>query len=161
MRGDAILLLIKHGWTEISRDSQKITLLRPGENTSKYSGYYTLSGEWEKRLRVFSTSTEFDIQKAYSPFAIYAILEKDGDFHEAAKALAELGFGDNQTYQNKGEILESISRPLSINIFWEIVYVTKSNRNVLKIDNVRLLSFLESKVFLDIILIKLQFIFVL
>jgi hypothetical protein len=48
----------------------------------------------EKRLfYVFSTSTEFDSEKAYTPFAIYAVLRCAGDFSLATRELRAAGYG--------------------------------------------------------------------
>jgi P4 family phage/plasmid primase-like protien len=44
-------------------------------------------------LYVFSTSTGFDTEKAYSKFAAYTTLHHNGDYAAAAKALREAGFG--------------------------------------------------------------------
>jgi len=65
--------------------------------------YYTKAGSdsknkanWsdEKRLfYVFSTSTEFDSEKAYSPFGIYAVLKCAGDFSQATRELRAAGYG--------------------------------------------------------------------
>jgi len=65
--------------------------------------YYTKAGSdsknkanWsdEKRLfYVFSTSTEFESEKAYTPFAIYAVLKCSGDFSQATRELRALGYG--------------------------------------------------------------------
>lgn len=89
-RGNCIELLIGHGWQKVSEDNSKINLKRPGDSTSRHSAYYYKDKKW---FIVFSTSTEFEVQKAYNPVAVYAMLECDFDFKLAAKKLLELGYG--------------------------------------------------------------------
>ncbi len=45
------------------------------------------------RLYVFSSSTEFEPEKAYSKFGAYALLEHGGDHSAAARALRAAGYG--------------------------------------------------------------------
>jgi hypothetical protein len=88
-RGDVRALLIKAGWT----------LARPGENE-----FWRRPGKdrgWSSTLRdrvfyVFSSNAApFEPNRAYSPFAVYALLEHQGDFAQAASALRAEGFGDD------------------------------------------------------------------
>ncbi|MCI0614560.1 hypothetical protein L0244_16355, partial [bacterium] len=45
-------------------------------------------------LRVFSTEAHpFETEKAYTKFQAFTLLNFDGDFHAAAKILAEKGYG--------------------------------------------------------------------
>ena len=44
-------------------------------------------------LYIFTTSTEFEADRGYGKFAAYAILNHNGDFGAAAKALAARGYG--------------------------------------------------------------------
>lgn len=89
-RGDWKRLLESHGWKHVATRKNKIHFLRPGDSTSRWSGDFHV----EKNVfSVFSTSTVFEPQKGYSPFAMYAQLVCKGDFSEAAKALSEEGYG--------------------------------------------------------------------
>jgi hypothetical protein len=47
-------------------------------------------------LYVFSTSTNFEAGRGYGKFSAYAVLNHEGDFAAAARALAEEGYGDAQ-----------------------------------------------------------------
>ncbi len=47
-------------------------------------------------LYVFSTSTVFESGRGYNIFAAYTVLEHDGDFKAATKALAAQGFGSKK-----------------------------------------------------------------
>lgn len=90
-RGDVIGLLEKHGWSFVKNKGNKSLMLRPGQSEAAHSGNYDHSRKW---FSVFTTSTEFDPQKAYLPYAVYAILECKGDFKEATKKLYEEGYGE-------------------------------------------------------------------
>jgi len=90
-RGDVRAVLAKHGWT----------LVRAGENE-----YWRRPGKtagWSATLkdRVFyvfsSNAAPFEPNKAYSPFAVYAHLEHNGDFAAAARALRAEGYGGDES----------------------------------------------------------------
>ncbi|MDA0348458.1 MAG: DUF3987 domain-containing protein [Verrucomicrobia bacterium] len=72
-------LLEKHGWTKLSEKYWR----RPGKDKGVSASYNHIPG----RFCCFSTSTVFEAEKVYKPFAVYAILEHDGDFSAAASAL--------------------------------------------------------------------------
>ena len=82
-----LALLLRHGWTAVRRDGDVVYLRRPGKAGPGISASlgYIAPGV----LRVFSTSTPFGTEKAYSPFGVYAVLEHSGDFAAAARALAD------------------------------------------------------------------------
>lgn len=86
---DLPALLRKHGWTQLGNSKH---WRRPGKNEG-------VSATWDAmehcpgRLWVFSTSTEFEPEKAYTPFQCYAILEHGSDFKQAAKVLYQQGYG--------------------------------------------------------------------
>lgn len=92
-RAEVVELLEKHGWKTINRKANKVNLLRPGSTTAATSGNYDEARNW---FSVFSTSTEFQSETAYLPYAVFAILECKGDFPEASKRLYDLGFGDRE-----------------------------------------------------------------
>lgn len=89
-RGDVRALLERHGWTLFERDGDCERWTRPGRekpgtSASLFNG---------KVFYCFSTNAEpLEADKAYSPFALYAALEHDGDVDAAAQALAEAGYG--------------------------------------------------------------------
>lgn len=92
-RGDVVQLLLNHGWTFAGQKGNKTHLLRAGASSS------ATSGNWDsalKRFSVFTTSTVFEPNKAYLPYAVYAIMEHNGDYQEARKSLYEKGFGDRE-----------------------------------------------------------------
>lgn len=90
-RGDVVNLLGNHGWKVVGKRGNKVILLRPGQTSSQSSGNYDYAKKW---FSVFSTSTEFDPQHAYQPYAVFAYLECNKNFSEASKKLYEMGYGD-------------------------------------------------------------------
>jgi len=92
-RGDVVGLLQSYGWKIVSQKGSKTIFLRPGQTTSQSSGNYDHEKKW---FSVFTTSTEFEPQHAYLPYAVYAILECNKDFSAASKKLYESGYGDRE-----------------------------------------------------------------
>lgn len=90
-RGDVVSLLESHGWKVVGRKGTKTMLLRPGQTTSQTSGNFDSSNNW---FSVFTTSSEFEPEKAYLPYSVFAMLECNGNFSEAAKKLYDMGYGD-------------------------------------------------------------------
>ena len=90
---DVVALLEKYGWTWIERKGERDYLKRPGKSDSHISADYH---QGLGLFKVFSTSTEFETGKGYKPFAIYATLEHNGNFSNAARQLAADGFGEQK-----------------------------------------------------------------
>ena len=86
-RGDLPALLQHHGWSLV-RDGANQHWCRPGKTGSTSA---TLK---DGALYVFSSNAHpFDSNRAYSPFAAYALLEHNGDFQAAATTLRSSGYG--------------------------------------------------------------------
>ena len=92
-RGDVVGLLQNNGWKVVAQKGSKTVFLRPGQTTSQSSGNYDHDKKW---FSVFTTSTEFEPQHAYLPYAVYAILECNKDFSAASKKLYESGYGERE-----------------------------------------------------------------
>ena len=90
-RGDVVGLLESKGWRVVNRQGQRINLLRSGSTDSKTSGNYHTG---LKVLRVFSSSTEFNPDKGYSPSQVFSLLECNGDNKLTYRRLLELGYGE-------------------------------------------------------------------
>lgn len=97
-RGDVISLLEQNGWKVVGNRGQKTLFLRPGQTSSQSSGNYDHSRKW---FSVFTTSTEFEPQHAYLPYAVYAVLECNNDFSEASRKLYDLGYGDRKEIERE------------------------------------------------------------
>jgi replicative DNA helicase len=96
-RGDIIALLESKGWRVVNQRGQRINLLRPGSTDSKTSGNFHTG---LKVLRVFSSSTDFNPDKAYSSSQAFTLLECSGDNKLAYERLLELGYGEPYKGEN-------------------------------------------------------------
>lgn len=99
-RGDVVGLLEQHGWKVIKETDEKVVFRRPGKDIGT-SGDYLKSKQW---FSVFTTSSLFDPNKAYLPYAVFAVLECNKDFKEAARKLLDQGYGERREYY--GEKIE-------------------------------------------------------
>lgn len=90
-RGDIVGLLQNHGWKVVSHKGKKTHFLRPGQTTAQTSGNYDHDLKW---FSVFTTSSEFNPEHGYRPYAVFATLECNKDFSEAAKKLLDMGYGE-------------------------------------------------------------------
>lgn len=98
-RGDAVALLERHGWQFHSEKGGKTFFTRPGKSTRDgISGDYWHEKKW---FAVFTTSSQFDPNKAYSPAALFTILECNNDWKEAARRLIADGFGKKRVFIDK------------------------------------------------------------
>jgi len=85
-----IPLLVSHDWTEVERNGDRIKVKRPGESTAHSSGDFHIG---KNLLKVFSSSTDFEPEKGYSPSSVFCILECGGDWKLAYRKLLEQGYG--------------------------------------------------------------------
>jgi putative DNA primase/helicase len=91
-RGDWGDILHPHGWEAVYEQSGEIYWRRPGKSegisaTTNYAG--------TDLLYVFSTNTSLPAPRAYTKFAVYSLLDHNGDFRAAADTLSRLGYGTN------------------------------------------------------------------
>jgi hypothetical protein len=89
-RGDLHSLLLSHGWKVCGKDGNNIQLTRPGKTTG-------LSATWNgEHFYVFTSSCpQFEPDKGYRPFDVYARLEHNGDHSAAARFLGSNGYGSS------------------------------------------------------------------
>ena len=87
----ALDLLTADGWTEVFKRGERVFLKRPGDSKAAYSGNYHTGKEL---FICWSSSTQFEPEKAHTAFGVYAVLNHSGDFSAAAKALYAEGYGD-------------------------------------------------------------------
>ena len=86
----ALDILLQNQWTIVGESSKYIYLLRPGNTDSKTSGViFKDSGLFWP----FSTSTAFQAEQPYDSFQCYAVINHNGDFHEASREISRLGYG--------------------------------------------------------------------
>jgi hypothetical protein len=138
-KADGVSLLLRHGWTIVSEDKERIYLRRAGNTTAKTSGNY----HKEKKLfYVWTTSTQFYPEKAYSPAAIYATLEHNGDFSEAAKKLIKDGYGTRKTPES---VKRALQTPFEKDFkFWD-VEETKKGGTKINVSLTKLVDFIHVK----------------
>jgi hypothetical protein len=87
--GDVAAILEKHGWTRVRETGNYQQYRRPGKTRGQSASL--IDG---KILKIFTTSVyPFEAEKAYSPFAVYTLLEHDGDYAAAARELYKQGYG--------------------------------------------------------------------
>ena len=117
---NTLKLLVAHGWEEDSDHGGVIRLTRPGKATkegiSATLGYY----DNPPMFKVFSTSVaDFDIDRGYTPFQVYAILEHGGDWSDAAKALIGDGYGDSseRVWTHSDEPGEAVPLPDHLRLY--------------------------------------------
>jgi putative DNA primase/helicase len=84
-------ILRPHGWTLVFNRGQVSYWRRPGKDR----GVSATTGHAadRDRLYVFSSSTEFEQEHPYTKFGAYVLLEHDGDYTAAARALRGAGYG--------------------------------------------------------------------
>lgn len=92
-RGDIEQLLVSHGWEFVNQKGPKTFFLRPGgDSKASHSGNFDRE---RNQFSVFSTSTIFEPETAYQPYAVYTYLECGKNlFKEASRKLYDLGYGD-------------------------------------------------------------------
>jgi hypothetical protein len=93
-RCDFVGLMERNGWKKVKNGGARIFFLRPG-GTSEHSGSYNTE---MGLFSVFSTNTPFQVQKGYSPSAVFTILEHEGNYKKSAVALLEAGYGERKSY---------------------------------------------------------------
>ncbi len=108
---DVVGLLRDHGWQIVKHKGGKTVFLRPGQTTSLSSGNFDHDKRW---FSVFTTSTEFEPQKAYLPYAVFAVLECNKDYSLAAKKLLELGYGDKPEEKKPAESTRVIKSRVNV-----------------------------------------------
>ena len=85
-------ILEPHGWQQHGvEDDGTVHWTRPGkaEGTSATTGHPAHEGD---KFHCFTSSTVFEPDTSYSKFAVYTILEHDGDWSAAAAQLARDGY---------------------------------------------------------------------
>ena len=121
-RGDIVAILEGKGWRVVNQKGQRVNLLRPGSTDSKTSGNFHTG---LRVLRVFSSSTDFNPDKGYSPSSVFSLLECNGDNKIAYRRLLELGYGELlkgekvsptqiKTERIKVEIVNPVNRESSV-----------------------------------------------
>jgi len=91
---DMLNLLQEHGWTVVAERGPKVIFKRPGQTDS------ISSGDYHRELNLFSvftTSTEFEPGKGYSPAAVFNMLVGGGDWKRTHRLLLDAGYGERRS----------------------------------------------------------------
>lgn len=84
--GDALPIMLENGWTVAQSVGESKLLRRPGKKEG-WSASYNRHGR--RGVFVWSSSVpEFEPDRWYSPFQVFALYEHGGDFTAAARAVA-------------------------------------------------------------------------
>lgn len=127
--------LIDRNWSVYREEDTKVLVKRPGDTNQKYSGAIFKDSNI---LHLFTPSTEFENEKGYSPFGVYALLYHDGKPADAMRQLASEGCGKN--IFNEGQFWFKDGKHLKIrytellNWFHSIGYRTY-NRTLVQVIN--------------------------
>jgi hypothetical protein len=87
-------LLQEHGWQVVYEVGPKVVFKRPGNTDAK------TSGDYHRELNLFSvftTSTEFEAGKGYSPAAVFNVLVGGGDWKRTYRLLQDDGYGEKRS----------------------------------------------------------------
>lgn len=93
-RADLPDLLGQHGWSFVYQRGDAQYWSRPGKNKGISA---SLNYRGNGKLYVFTSSTEFDNERAYTPFSAYTVLEHAGNYSNAAKELRRQGYGSQRS----------------------------------------------------------------
>lgn len=108
-------ILMPHGWTVGHKIGGAVGWRRPGKTDPGISATTGRNGTGpEDRLYVFSSSTEFEQEVPYSKFGAFCLLEHNGDFAAATRALSASGYGDQTkpgTDGNNDDVYALVQRP--------------------------------------------------
>ncbi|MGH3099297.1 MAG: phage/plasmid primase, P4 family [Streptosporangiales bacterium] len=100
-RVDWLEILEPHGWRHTRTFGRTRGWCRPGKKGLAVSA--TTGRNDADNLYVFSTSAApFEHETPYSKFAAYALLEYDGDYPAAARALRDQGYGGERPHDDAG-----------------------------------------------------------
>lgn len=89
-KGEILRLLTDNGWSVCKESASNYYLTRP----NKQVGISASVRKSDNIFFCFTSSTQFEPNAAYSPFAVYAFLAHSGDFSEAARVLYQQGYGE-------------------------------------------------------------------
>lgn len=113
-KADETLPILEHaGWTVVSARGDVTYLRRPGKTDGISATYgYVAPGV----LYVFSSNASpFEPNKAYNPFAVFTLLQQNGDYKAAARAIGAL-MDQHKPRINTvtGEIIEPGTKPIYV-----------------------------------------------
>ncbi|KKN79705.1 hypothetical protein LCGC14_0337270 [marine sediment metagenome] len=109
-RGDVLRLLTDHGWSVAKEKGTKKLLKRPGETSNNYGADLDII-DGIYMFHVYTSSTQFQVDKTYSPSQIFTMLECDDDWTIAARKLRKDGYIKTPGKRRDIADVEFIQRP--------------------------------------------------
>lgn len=101
LRGNVREILTGSGWVYAGTGGDNEKWRRPG----KTKGWSATLRKSDSCFYVFSSNAApFDSSQAYSAFAVFTLLECDGDYRSATRKLVEMGFGDKAIVAETGDV---------------------------------------------------------
>lgn len=97
-RADWADILGPLGWTVAKQNGLYREWRRPGKDTPGISA--TTGRDGDDRLYVFSSATDFEVEKPYDKLGAVALLEHGGDISKTAAALKAAGYGSRPAPSN-------------------------------------------------------------
>jgi hypothetical protein len=108
-------LIESAGWQLKFENKDNLFYVRPGKTLTQ--GHGASYCQKKKMFYVFTTSTEFEPNRAYNAFQVYSILNHAGDQKATAKELYGQGYGDRM---NKEKTIKEISVVYKSNTSFDI-----------------------------------------
>jgi len=99
-------ILEPHGWTAVYEADGVTYWRRPHKDVGVSASTNYRSSDL---LYVWSTSTPFENERAYDKFGAFAILEHEGDFSAAHRALALKGFGELYRITSAADLIRRLT----------------------------------------------------
>jgi len=97
---DVRALVEAAGWKQVRENPTFAYYNRPGAKNPR--GIDASVHKSDNYFYPFSTSTQFEAQKGYGPYAFLAVDQFGGDFAECARSLREQGYGEQMTAPVEG-----------------------------------------------------------
>ena len=112
-RGNIRELLEAEGWKySYTTPDGKERWTRPGKKKG-VSGDLKIMEDGAQVFFVFTSSTQFEQNKAYTPYQMYTLLKCNGDYKEAARQLRAKGYGEQK--QQRRETIEVNDVEIDVN----------------------------------------------
>ncbi len=116
-RADVVSLLEEEGWKITRKSGSKYMMLRPG-GEGLWSADYC---DTRRLFYVFTTSSDFENDKAYNASQVLTILRFGGDYTKSSRWLKDNGYGTQKTpHKRPNSAIEQINIEELITDFTEI-----------------------------------------
>lgn len=133
---DVLDLLTGAGWKVVRKlQDNAYYLQRPGKSGTGISASYN---KIPGRLYVFSSSTIFESERSFTPAAIYAFIQHNGDFKAAAHDLSMRGYGKKreikapESQDGDLQLINQGTMDPQITETWMGTYIARTNQDILR-----------------------------